>query len=61
MKKTSGLDILLQNVRTQQSLSSMAGIMATVVSLQPDGERRDLVKLSCSILHAVYRAGLSDT
>ncbi|EFX85810.1 hypothetical protein DAPPUDRAFT_313652 [Daphnia pulex] len=32
---------LLQNVRTQQTLSSMADIMATVVLLQPAGERRD--------------------
>ncbi|XP_046454228.1 uncharacterized protein LOC124201994 [Daphnia pulex] len=39
---------LLQNVRTQQILSSMAGIMAIVVLLQPAGERCDRVKLSCS-------------
>ncbi len=31
----------------QQILSSMAGIVATVVLLQPAGERRDQVKLSC--------------
>ncbi len=35
-------------MRNQQILSSMAGIMRTVVLLQPAGERCDLVKLSCS-------------
>jgi hypothetical protein len=48
----------LPNVRTQQILSSMAGIMATVVLLQPAGERCARSQVELQLLHAVYRAGV---